>query len=250
MNDLVLQVEEVTTASPRDTSIRPGTVFKADWTLFQSHAPTLVYPRGTELLQQGAPVLDVYFIESGFVKSVYLDHSGSEIIVGLCLAGSMVGTASAIVEQPSPVTVATVSRCQLCRITAKEFVRLVKTNPQFAWYLQEEQSREIYRQVVRNVELGCHSARQRLEQLLWEMISVPSAVKSQNGFKIRLPMKYWEIAELVSVTPEHLSRLLKQLQQEGLILRKKGWLIIPDPQRLSSSAGYEYIDETPKNKPR
>ena len=239
-------MEEVTTASPQEKSIAPGSVFKDDWRLFQSHAPTLAYPRGTELLQQGAPVRDVYFIESGFVKSVYLDHSGSEIIVGLCLPGSMVGTASVIVQRPSPVTVATVSRCQLCRITAKEFLRLVKTNPQFAWYLQQEQSREIYRQVVRNVELGCHSARQRLEQLLWEMTSVPAAVKSRHEIKIRLPMKYWEIAELVSVTPEHLSRLLKQMQQEGLILRKRDWLTIPDRQRLSSSAGYGYIEQLTK----
>lgn len=234
------------TASQRDKSIAPGSVFKDDCMPFQSHAPTLAYPRGTELLQQGEPVRDVYFIESGFVKSVYLDRNGIEIIVGLCLSGSMVGAASVIVQQPSPVTVATVNRCQLCRTTAKEFLRLVKTNLQFAWYLQQEQSREIYRQVFRNVELGCHSARQRLEKLLWEMTSAPTQVTSKHGIKIRFPMKYWEIAELISVTPEHLSRLLKQMQQEGLILRKRDWLTVPDRQKLGSSAGYGYTEQLAK----
>jgi CRP-like cAMP-binding protein len=235
--------EEVTTAFAQDNSIASGSMSKDDWMFFHGHSPTLSYPRGTELLQQGAPVREVYFIDSGFLKSVYLDHSGRQIIVGLCLPGAMVGTASVIVQRPSPVTVATMTRCQLCRITAKEFLLLVKTSPQFAWYVQKEQSREIYKQVACTVELGCHSARQRLERLLWEMTAVPAALKSKHRIKMRLPMKYWEIAELVSVTREHLSRLLKQMQEEGLILRKKDWLIIPDRQRLSSPTDDRYAEQ-------
>lgn len=227
-------MEEGTTTSTRGKSIAAGSDVSM---LFRDHASTLVYPRGIKLLQQGAPVNDVYFFDSGSAKSVYLDHSGGEIILALSLAGSMVGAASVIAQQPSPVTVATLSRCRLCRIPAEEFLRLVKNDPQFAWYLQKEQSREINRQVLRNVELGCHTARQRLERLLWEMTSVPDTVKSREGLEVHLPMKYWEIAELVSVTREHLSRLLKQMQQEGLILRRKDWLIIPDRMKLNSSAG-------------
>jgi DNA-binding Lrp family transcriptional regulator len=49
---------------------------------------------------------------------------------------------------------------------------------------------------------------------------------------VRLPLKYWEIAQLVGITPEHLSRILRQLEQEGIIKRKDGRLVISDFRKL------------------
>jgi len=56
--------------------------------------------------------------------------------------------------------------------------------------------------------------------------------------RIHNPLKHWEIAQLISVTPQHLSRLLKRLEEEGIIRRNKGWLIISDYQRLQAEAQY------------
>ena len=47
-------------------------------------------------------------------------------------------------------------------------------------------------------------------------------------------MKQVEIAELIAVTPEHLSVVLKRMEQQGIIRREKGWLIIPDAKWFSS----------------
>jgi DNA-binding HxlR family transcriptional regulator len=45
-------------------------------------------------------------------------------------------------------------------------------------------------------------------------------------------LKHLEIAQLIAVTSEHLSRLLNQLEQDGLLRRRKGWVIIQDPRKL------------------
>lgn len=201
----------------------------------------LIYPKGVQLVGQGAAVDEVYFISTGFLKSVYLDQSGREMIVNLSIPGAMVGVAPVIVHGPSPVSVITLTRCELCRITAREFLDLVETDAKFSWYLQQEQSREIYRQVACTTQLGCHSARQRLERLLWQMTSDPAAVQCQKGIGLQLPLKNWEIAELISVTPEHLSRLMKQMQKEGLISRKRNWLVVLDRQKLSCPAEFSCI---------
>ena len=41
-----------------------------------------------------------------------------------------------------------------------------------------------------------------------------------------------DLAGLVGISPEHLSRLLRQLADEGLICRSKGWIIVTDVRKL------------------
>jgi len=72
------------------------------------------------------------------------------------------------------------------------------------------------------------SARQRLEKLLQQFFSLMYQNEKQSSLKVRLPLKHWEIAQLVGVTPEHLSRVLKQIKQEGTIQRKDRCIIVAD----------------------
>jgi len=48
---------------------------------------------------------------------------------------------------------------------------------------------------------------------------------SNNEMRLQMPLKHWEVAELIAVTPEHLSRVLRQMETEGILRREKGWLI-------------------------
>jgi hypothetical protein len=44
------------------------------------------------------------------------------------------------------------------------------------------------------------------------------------------------LPESLSTKPgevQHLCRIIKQMENEGIILRKKGWLILHEPKRLS-----------------
>ncbi len=103
---------------------------------------------------------------------------------------------------------------------------------QFSWQIQQSQSRETNEQISRIAQLSCHTARQRLEQLLWDLCSALASDKSRNQVKIEVPLKQWEIAQLIDVSPEHLSRMLRQLEEAGLIRRNKGWLVVDDTERL------------------
>ncbi|RMG50973.1 MAG: helix-turn-helix domain-containing protein [Acidobacteria bacterium] len=47
-----------------------------------------------------------------------------------------------------------------------------------------------------------------------------------------MPIRQWELARYLGITPQYVTRLLGQLEDEGLLLRCKGWLIIADPHRL------------------
>jgi CRP-like cAMP-binding protein len=45
------------------------------------------------------------------------------------------------------------------------------------------------------------------------------------------------MAQLLGLTPEHLSRLIKQMENEGIICRENSWLILCNPKKLLHSEG-------------
>jgi CRP-like cAMP-binding protein len=50
--------------------------------------------------------------------------------------------------------------------------------------------------------------------------------------RLKLPLKHKELAQLLGITPEHLSRVLRGMQQEGVVVREKGWIRIADARLL------------------
>jgi CRP-like cAMP-binding protein len=195
-------------------------------------AATGIYPAETELIQQHSLVNDIYFIEDGLIKLTSLDQTGHQINLGLRSQGWLLGAAAVLLQLPSPVAAATLTRCRLRRITAVTFLQLVKTDTQLSWHLHQMHGREVFEQIARMVEFGCLTARNRLAKLLHLLVHSSEAEPPKKGMFLRLPIKQREVAELIGVTPEHLSRLFAQLQRDGLLIRENGKIVIPDPEQL------------------
>jgi CRP-like cAMP-binding protein len=202
------------------------------WPQFAPWAPAQAYPIGTELFRQGDPAKAVYLIEKGLVKLLCLEEGGQMVILGLRGPGWLLGAPAAILQRPYVVTVETVTRCHLYRIPAEGFRQLVRTDLNVAWQLCQMSSWEWYDRVTHYAGLVCLPARQRLENLLWELIGILTPAEPPQPVRLQMPLKRWEIASMISVSPPYLSQLLNSLEQEGKIQRSKGWLIIPDPQAV------------------
>jgi CRP/FNR family transcriptional regulator, dissimilatory nitrate respiration regulator len=195
---------------------------------------SLELPPSTTLFLQGNPPREVLYIERGLVKLIRLSESGQELAIGLRSQGSLLGAASAIVQEPYPFTATAVTSCTLSRIPADIFLHLAKTDEQFGWYLHEIQSHEVHLQVSQLAALKYHSARQRFERLLMQFLSSIPPHERQFSTKIRLPLKHWEIAQLVGISPEHLSRILQQIKREGVLHEEGGCMIVSDVRKLCS----------------
>ncbi len=205
---------------------------------FCNLTPPQLYPPGVELFKQGSPQQDVYCIESGLVKLVNLTQQGQELIVGLRSPGWILGSVPVIAHKLNIVTAITLTQCNLRRISADELIRFAKTDSQFSWHLHQLHCQEIYNQIAQLVRLRSFSARQRLNELFMQLISALESKESKTGVRLQLPLKQWEMAQLISVTPQYLTQLLKDMEQEGIIRRKKGWVIVSDPHKLVNAAEF------------
>lgn len=195
-------------------------------------SPITVYPPRTELFRQGLPALGVFCIHSGLVKLVNLTKEGNELIVGLRSSGWILGAAPVIAHKPHPVSTITLTRCELHYVAVGDFLRTAELSADFAWELIRLYSREVYEQISQLAGLGTMRARERFGYLLMQMIGPGE----QGQARLTLPLKFEEIAHLVAVTPEHLSRLLRQMEKEEIIRRERGWIIVLDAHRLSKSS--------------
>ena len=200
--------------------------------------PTQFYPPNTEIYHQEASANAVYLIERGLVKLTWLDPDGHEVIVGLRRRHWLIGAPAVFLERRFAYTVTTLIPCCLRCISAKEFLGMVNTNTKFSRELLRTFSEEIYSQGIKVAMLGCMPARDRLTRFFCELVHEQKQASClselQKPMKLLVPLKLKELAQLIAISPEHLSRIFRDLEQQGIIQRDNGRLILTDPARLLS----------------
>jgi CRP-like cAMP-binding protein len=204
------------------------------WHDYTRIASVQEHQSGTNLYTQGTLATYAHLAISGLIKLTRISESGHELITGLCFPVRLLGAASIILGKEYPVTAVALTRCRLQSIPAPSFLKLLRTDTQFSWLVQNQQSRDIYEQISQLAEIGCLSARQRLERVLGQFLLTSGTNSSTDETSFRLPLRLWEVAELIAVSPEHLSRILSAMQQEGILRRDKNSFTILDPKRLTS----------------
>ena len=191
-----------------------------------------VVPPEHEIYSQGDPPHTVCLICSGQVKLTRTESDGNQVIVGLRQRGWMLGAVSLLLNARYETTAATITRSKLCFVPAETFTRVMDTSLEFSRWILMILSRGMRSSMLSIGERSCLSGRQRLEKFLWEVVEMQDGIDHQRPIKIQMVLKNWELAQLLALTPQHLCRLVKQLENEGIVMRKNGWLILPDPKKL------------------
>jgi CRP-like cAMP-binding protein len=191
------------------------------------------YPPGVALFEQGTPASDVYYVESGLVKLFHSHANGAESIVGLRFPGWFLGASALIVGCSNTSTATTLARSSIRHIRGVEFLRLLEVDTQVSWQIQQQQALEVLDYARHIAQLGSLSSRIRLEHLLRELILALQVDPPTGEVILPVPLKHWELAGLIGVSPEHLSRLLHQMQTNGLIRKDRGRIVVIEFERLA-----------------
>lgn len=167
---------------------------------------------GTQLIAQDEPHHSIVLLTSGIVKLSYLEENGKELIAGLRRADCIIGAESALLALPSLFTVTALTDCSAQCIPAARFRTIVERDPSFALQVSKALAGETIRQTEALLETASRTALQRLLSFLRANDDVLE--DTANGMS---SLKKQEIAQLLTITPEHLSRLIQKLIKRGLI---------------------------------
>jgi CRP-like cAMP-binding protein len=193
--------------------------------------------RGDELFRSGEVSEGLYVLTKGQIKVYARADNGQEKVIEVvsapaCLGGSLLladvtGQGGAVMRHVSHASALT--EAHLLLLPRAQLLAELQADPRLAVRLLAEVSGRLNR-LVRDIEaVTLHTAAQRVVSYL--LRTSPQAATS--ACTVSLPASKGTIASLLSVTPEHFSRILHDLQSRGLIAVNRREIVIPDVERLA-----------------
>jgi CRP/FNR family transcriptional regulator, anaerobic regulatory protein len=193
-------------------------------------------PRGRRLYLAGTPSrARIYALRQGDVKIVQENADGSQFIDRFHHPGDIVGldTIGMANHTNSAVTLNTVELCELPFATLQQ---LASTHLALRAILIGLMQRQLQRQRAITLLLHNNNAQQRL---LGALLGLPSARQrdGEESLQLKLPMSRQDMADHLGIGRATISRLLAQMQSQGLLQVKGRLLTFPRAAALAAASG-------------
>jgi CRP-like cAMP-binding protein len=193
--------------------------------------------RGDPIFRVGESCADFHVVVTGQVKLFAIASSGAEKVIELIGPGNSFGEALMFTGRPHIVNAQALSDTLLLSISKDAVMEEIHRDPRFSLRMLAGVSRRLHG-LIGDVESYClHSGIQRvIGYLLRDHIVEDSVEGSVTGraITVSLPVSKATIASRLSLTPEYFSRVLHELEAEGLIKIDRRDICILDTRGLAS----------------
>lgn len=192
--------------------------------------------RGGEVFAAGEPCAGLYFVVEGLVKLYAKSPSGHEKVIEVLGAGTCLTDAWFLQGDHHVAHARALSHARVLIVSTPVVMTELNQHPELALRLLSQMSTR-YTNLMRDVEaLTLHSGSKRVVDYLLRVRTLAAGQRDGNETVVSLPASKGTIASLLSVTPEHFSRILHELQAQGLISVRRRQIHIPNIQRLAAFA--------------
>ena len=168
--------------------------------------------QGEHLFRQGDPFGAIAAVRAGTVKTYLVDRDGREQVLGFHLPGEVIGL-NAIDGDTYPCNAVALDTVMLCRFSFPKISVLAARLPGLQQHLFRLMSRDIGRAALL---AGDYSADQRMAAFLVGL-SQRLAARGFSPSRFQLTMARTDIANYLRLAPETVSRVLKRMQDEGVL---------------------------------
>jgi CRP/FNR family cyclic AMP-dependent transcriptional regulator len=178
------------------------------------------YPPGEALAFQGDRLRQVFIVQSGYVKLVHRRTSGRDVVVSVRGPGGIIGTPEVLANRPLAATVVATTDVIASAVTSRLLRDRAEQNHQLSYALLLLESLSACEQPRVLLPLHCSTARERVQQFFVALAEGHTARDATSKFvTLRLPVSQQELACLLDISPETLSRTLATLETEGVVKR-------------------------------
>lgn len=187
--------------------------------------------RGQPVFRMGDPCEEFHVTVLGQVKLFAISPGGHEKVIEIIGPGGTFAEALMFSGQPYLINAEAVTDTLIVTMSKQAVLAEIEIDPRFSLRMLAGVSRRLHG-LVRDVEAyTLHSGAQRIiGYLLRDCDGDPS---QQGPFTVSLPVSKAMIASRLSLTPEYFSRVLHELEAQGLIEIDRRDIRIREPQRLS-----------------
>lgn len=198
--------------------------------------------RNSPLVRENERLAELYVLKSGMMMSCVILDNGSRQILRLLFPGDVIGTAG-LIYRNSPETVVALNESVVCPFERSLLTRLVIEHPRLAGALMALDQMERVMLTDRLAGLGRTSAKARVASVLLEVRDRTQHLRSRDGdgsFVLGLTQE--EVGDATGLTAVHVNRMMRQLEEEGLIEREGGRVRMTNEAALRRAANH--VDRT------
>lgn len=185
------------------------------------------YSKKSLVIHAGEDAHSIYYILKGSVAVYIEDEHGREMIISYLNKGEFFGELGLFDEIcRRSAWVRAKSDCELAEMSYQRFTELAK-NKQSLWFLLGNQLAVRLRATTEKVgDLAFLDVTGRIARILLELAKQPDAMTHPDGMQVRITRQ--EIAQLVGCSREMAGRVLKDLEEKGLVESEGMNLVIRD----------------------
>lgn len=184
---------------------------------FLTHCHRRRYPAKSTLIYAGDKSDSLYYIVKGSVTVIIEDDEGREMIVAYLNDGDFFGEMGVFQEEEDSRSawVRAKTECEVAEISYGKFHELSNAHPEFLYALGAQMARRL-RNTTRKVgDLAFLDVTGRVARTLLELSKEPDALTHPEGMQIKITRQ--EIGRIVGCSREMVGRVLKTLEDQGLV---------------------------------
>ena len=175
------------------------------------------FPKNATIFEEGVGGDYMYVIQEGQVKVTKMSEDGREKILEILGPGDFFGEMALLDREPRSASVKTTLHCVLLALSRKDFVALLRRNPDIAMELIRVLSRRLREADEQIRGLLFERVEGRTRRVLRRLASDP--VPGQPGLRATPTLTHQQLADLVGTSRETITRVLKDLRDEGWLVQ-------------------------------
>jgi CRP-like cAMP-binding protein len=200
---------------------------KSELQLVNENRYEATFKPGEIMIKQGSPTSNALFMADGMAKTYIEGSSGKNFIMSIALPGRLIMGPGAYVNSRHNYSVAAITTVHACFISFDIFKQLVRVNGAFAESLIEDISAKSLRSHIRMVNLAQKRMSGRLAEVL---LYFADDVFQSDEYEMILSRQ--ELGEMTTMAKECVVRILKELEDSGIIYSTASKIKIRDKEKL------------------
>ncbi|MBI5256750.1 MAG: Crp/Fnr family transcriptional regulator [Burkholderiales bacterium] len=197
-----------------------------------AHSQVRRVSRGTLVFEAGQRCTALHITVTGQVKLCVLSASGQEKVIELAGPGISLAEETVFTDAAYRVNAQALSDCTLLTIAKPALLGAIAQDASLALRMLASAGQRL-QTLLHDVEAeALHTGLQRVVRFLLHSANEARADAAGPDLTVDLPASKATIASRLSLTPEYFSRVLHELQSQGLIGIDRRAIRIHDAQRL------------------
>ncbi len=197
---------------------------------FLSFCRIRTVPAKTVVIHAGDLPDILYYIVEGSVEVMIEDEDGNEMVLAYLNKGEFFGEMGLFYERPTrSAWVRTRTECEIAEMTYPRFRQISNENPGLIFELATQLATRLNRTNRKLGDLAFVDVTGRVAHALMDLCNEPDAMTHPDGMQIKVSRQ--ELSRLVGCSREMAGRVLKVLEEQGLVTANGKTIVVFNARR-------------------